>query len=401
MNWVDIVLLVLVALSAVQGLRLGAAVQVLAYGGFWLGLFVGLELAPALIRHLHGQFSKTLVAAAVVLGCAALLGGLGRLAGSRSSALLHRLRLGPVDSAVGVVVGIAATLLAAWLVAPLMSNSSFPTLAAGFQESSIVRAVDSVLPSPQGLLSRIETYLSADGFPVVFAGLPPSLSPPVSVPPDTSPEVAAAVRDDGPSTVKIEGQGCGVIQEGSGFVVAPGLVVTNAHVVAGIASPQVIDYGGGHHGAVPIWFDPELDVAVLRVTGLHVPVLHLDDGPVVPRGSTGAVLGYPGGGPFTFVSAGVRTSFRASGLDIYGRHQTLRTVYELEATVRPGNSGGPLVYESATPGDPLDNTVVGVVFARSTVNGDVGYALATPAVAADVQQAERTDRAVSTEGCAP
>jgi S1-C subfamily serine protease len=165
--------------------------------------------------------------------------------------------------------------------------------------------------------------------------------------------------------------------------------VTNAHVVAGIRSPQVVD-SSGTHGASAVLFDPELDVAVLRVPGLVEPGLHLDD-QLVGRGTTGAVLGYPGGGPFTADPAGVMAAFQATGLDIYGRSQTVRMVYELDAVIRPGNSGGPLV---DTRGD-----VLGVVFARSTTNGEVGFALASPAVLSKVQQAQSSASTVSTGPC--
>lgn len=398
MNWVDVVLLVLVAVSAIHGLRLGAAMQVLSFGGFWLGLFLGALLAPSLVGLVHSSLSKAFVALVVLLGVASILGGIGRVLGSRSSVALRRMRLGAADSALGVAVAVVATLLAAWLIASVLVNSRFTGLAQGIHESRIIRAVDSVLPGTPAVFSRIESFLASEGFPVVFSGLPPETAGPVSVPPTTSPIIAAAVASAGPSTVKIVGEGCGVIQEGSGFVVAPDLVVTNAHVVAGIARPEVVDQSGPH-ATEPIWFDPELDLAVLRVPGLTDPALKVDDGPLLGRGATGAILGYPGGGPFTYRSAGVMAAFEARGYDIYNRNQTTRSIYDLSAVVQPGNSGGPLIYESADRADPLNGEVVGVVFARSTVNPDEGYALATPAVVSDIRQAESDEHAVSTGGC--
>ena len=399
MNWVDLVLLVVVALSAVQGLRLGAAMQVLSYGSFLVGLVLGVLLAPSLARLVHDRTGKFVVAAVVVFGVAAAVGAAGRLLGSHSSIALRRLRLGPLDSGLGVAVAVLATLVASWMVSSVLVNSRFPQLDAGIAGSRIVRALDSVLPNPPAVFARIQTFFSANGFPTVFAGIPPVTSGPVSLPPTTSPIIRDAVAAAEASTVKIVGEGCGVIQEGSGFVVAPGYVVTNAHVVAGIAHPQVQDASGAILDTSTMLYDPELDVAVLRVAGLNAPALRLDSGPVVPRGATGAVLGYPGGGPFTYGSAGVMAAFRATGFDIYNRNQTDREVYELDAIIRPGNSGGPLVYESASPTDPLNGSVIGVVFARSTSDGNVGYALATPAVAAEVQQAEVARSPVSTQGC--
>ena len=182
-----------------------------------------------------------------------------------------------------------------------------------------------------------------------------------------------------------------MIQEGSGFVVAPDYVVTNAHVVAGIAHPYVLD-SHGRHAASAMLFDPNLDIAVLWVPGLPDPAVRVDTG-LVGRGTTGAVLGYPEGGPFAYGAAAVQAVFQANGLNIYGNAQTVRTVYQLSARVEPGNSGGPLV-------EP-DGLVVGVVFARSTTDPGVGYALATPKVLEDGRagEAEPTNRPVSTGAC--
>lgn len=387
MNWVDIVLLVLVAASGVHGLRLGAAMQVLSFGGFWLGLFLGALLTPPIDHHFHSTAVKTLVAAVVVFGMAGLVGGLGRLLGAHSSSALQRLRLGPVDSGFGAVVAVGATLIATWLVASMLVNSRYTSLDAALENSRIVRAMDSILPSPPAVFSRIESFLAQEGFPVVFTGLPPQTLGPVTLPSDAA--VRSAVTSAGASTVQIAGTGCGVIQEGSGFVVAPDYVVTNAHVVAGIAHPFVIDSTGRHATDVML-FDPELDIALLRVPGLPERPLSVDT-QYVDRGAQGAVLGYPEGGPFTAGPAGVEALFKATGLDIYGHNQVTRWVYQLSAQVLPGNSGGPLV-------EP-DGLVVGVVFARSTSAQNVGYALATPAVLSDVHAGESRTAAVSTGSC--
>jgi S1-C subfamily serine protease len=190
--------------------------------------------------------------------------------------------------------------------------------------------------------------------------------------------------------VKIVGEGCGQIQEGSGFVVAPGVVVTNAHVVAGIPDPMVEDDAGSHTTRV-VSFDPAYDLAVLRVVGLGEHPLALDPSDV-PRGTQAAVLGYPGGGPFRVAAAGVMAEFEAEGRDIYGQGLTVRNVYEIQAVVRPGNSGGPLV-------EP-NGEVVGVVFSRSTTNGDIGYALTSAGVLSRVQRASSSSGTVGTGHCA-
>jgi S1-C subfamily serine protease len=294
-----------------------------------------------------------------------------------------------------VAVAVVATLVAAWLVGSFLANSRFMSLDAAVDRSHILHAMDRLLPPVPSVFSRVESFLDSEGFPVVFAGLPPEAAPPVSLP--TNGAVRAAVVRAERSTVQIVGAGCGVIQEGSGFVVAPGLVVTNAHVVAGVDRPVVLD-GMGHHAATAVLFDPRLDLAVLRVPGLNDPALPIDTAPV-GRGTSGVVLGYPEGGPFDYRPAAVAAAFQATGLDIYGKTQTLRQVYQIEAVVQPGNSGGPLISSGDASQHIPDGQVIGVVFARSTINPDVGYALAMAAVKADVNRVGPSSPPVRTGAC--
>jgi S1-C subfamily serine protease len=398
MNWVDVVLLVLVAIAGIHGLRLGAAIQVLSFGGFWLGLFIGALLVPSLVGLVHTTASKTIIAAVVIFGMAGIVGGVGRFLGFHSNVALRRIHLGPVDSAAGAVVAMFATLVAAWLVAGILTNSRFTSLNSAVAKSHILRATDKLLPAPPTIFSRIESFLESKGFPVVFAGLPPEVAPLISPPSNSA--ISPAVAVAAPSTVKIEGSGCGVIQEGSGFVVAPGLVVTNAHVVAGISHPFVIDQYGDHPATAAL-YDSRLDIAVLRVPGLRDPPASLLGGSALAgRGNTAAVLGYPEGGPFRAVPAGISDAFEATGLDIYDNATVTREIYELDAVVQPGNSGGPLIASGDVAEGIRDGTVVGVVFARSTTDAAVGYALALPAVNQDIALAESSDSTVATGTCA-
>lgn len=387
MNVIDFVVLAAVVLAAVQGLRLGAVVQVLSFGGFVAGLFLGALLASITVTWVHGQSSRSVVALVTLLGVAAVCGTVGRIVGNLAFGVVHRGIIGMIDSALGLVVAVIASLLVAWILANTFVNSSSLSLNASIDRSRIIRSLDSILPAPPSLFSRVQSFLSAEGFPPVFAGLAPASAGPVNLP--GSAQLQQAAARDGSSTVKIVGEGCGQTQEGSGFVVAPRLVVTNAHVVAGIDRPMVQD-ANGYHATTVVLFDPSYDLAVLRVDGLSERALSLDPGQV-SRGVQAAVLGYPEGGPFTAVAAGVLAQFQAEGRDIYGQGLTVRNVYEIQALVRPGNSGGPLVEPN---GD-----VIGVVFSRSTTNSDVGYALTSPGVLARVQQAESATGAVSTGTC--
>ena len=387
-DWVDLVLVLLVLGAALHGVRLGAAIQVMSFGGFWIGLLIGAALAPFLAGTVHSTVAKAIVSLVVVFGLAALVGGVGRQVGVRLWRVLRRAKLAAADAGLGAIIASAATLFAAWLIASILVAAPSAAVASQVNNSAILRGLNGVLPGAPQVFSRIESLINTSQFPLPFAGLPPQLTPPVALP--ASPQVQAAARVAEPSMVKVEGYACGDVQEGSGFVVDPHLVVTNAHVVAGVSQPIVYTEDGARADAVTVYFDPHFDLAVLRVPTLEEPSLPIDSS-LVGRGATGAVLGYPENDPLTAVPAGVMSSFVANGPDIYGQGTTSRQLYELQAVVQPGNSGGPLVSPSGV--------VLGVVFSRSTTDTDVGYALASPGVLSRVQQAEGDTTAVATGAC--
>jgi S1-C subfamily serine protease len=388
-NLLDLIILVGVAVAALNGFRRGAALQVLVYAGLLLGLFAGAVLAPRLARLFSSPLTQAAVALIVLLALAGIGDAIGWYAGARVWALARRSVLGPADSAAGSVVAVVALLLATWYIGVNLANGPFPQLSSEVRGSAIIRGLDAVLPEPPSLLTEVRSFLNRFGFPEVFAGLPPAPAGPVKGPTKGQAAAAAAAADQ--STVRIEGAGCGGIVEGSGFVVGSNYVVTNAHVVAGIDAPKVQQQNGGSEDGVVVLFDPKMDVAVLRVAQTPGTPLRLD-GQDVGRGADGAVLGYPGGGSLTVVPAAVRRELTAIGRDIYGRSTVERTVYELQAVVRPGNSGGPFVL--------TDGDVAGLVFAASTTDSHVGYALTSREIQPLVQRAEGRTRPVSTGVCA-
>ena len=215
MNLVDLVVLAIVALAAVQGLRLGAIVQVLSFGGFWIGLYLGALLASVTAKWGHSQSSRTAFALVTLLGVAVLCGVVGRIIGNLAFTKVHRGTLGTVDSVLGVVVAVVASLLAAWLLANTLVNSSSLALNSSIDRSRIIRSLDNVLPAPPSVFSRVQSFLSAQGFPPVFAQLAPASAGPVDLPGST--QLNEAVFHAGASTVKVIGDGCGQIQEGFGL----------------------------------------------------------------------------------------------------------------------------------------------------------------------------------------
>lgn len=386
---VDIVLVVLLVAAAVHGLRLGALVQVFTFVGFVLGLTCGALLAIAIGSAVHSPPVRQVLALGLVMGLAVVCGIAGRVVGGWTHVAVRRHHLGKVDSALGVGVAVVAVLISSWLVANVVAgNSRYLWLDSAVQRSDILRSVDSVLPPAPSIFSRVQSFLESEGFPAVFAD-PLSAPNAAGVPTPSRTEAQRIATTAAFSTVKVVGDACGYQQEGSGFVVGRGLVATNAHVVAGEPQTQ-IQMGALTYRATVVLYDPSFDMALLRTSAPLGPVLTLDT-QTVPRGTQGAVLGYPEDGPLTVAPAGVTAYVEAEGRDIYGNGLVTRSFYSIDANVLPGNSGGPLV--------DAGGQVVGMVFSRSTVYSGVGYALASPGVLARVQQGEHRTAAVGTGGC--
>jgi S1-C subfamily serine protease len=390
-DWVDLLIIGLLLLAAVHGLRLGALIQILTFGGFWLGLWLGALVWTNLLKTPHDSTTRAILIIALVLGTACGLGYLGRVIGTYSNISLRRHHLGNVDAALGVGVAVVAVLLSVWLVAAVISspNSRFASLDAAVNRSDILHSIDRILPQTPSIFNDLQNFLNNQGFPQVFSTLTPPSTP--NVAPPTSAQTRSLSDPAVFSTVKILGTACTNEQEGSGFVVGPGLVATNAHVVAGEGSgnTQVL-VGGTAYGATPVYFDPSFDLAVLRTSAPLGPVLTISSS-LVPNGTQAALLGYPEDGPLRANPATVSEEVTAIGKDIYNSGSVTRGVYALAATVLPGNSGGPLM----GPG----GQVIGVVFSRSTVYSNVGYALTSPGVLSRVQAAEQHHAAVSTGSC--
>jgi S1-C subfamily serine protease len=389
-DWVDLLLIGLMLLAAVHGLRLGALVQLLTFGGFWIGMVLGTLVWVPALSFIHDNTVRAVVTVAVVLLTGSGFGFIGRVIGTYSNVTVRRYHLGAIDSGLGVMVAVVAVLLSSWLVASVISspNSRFTWLSTAVARSDILHSVDQVLPQVPSVFTDLQNFLANSGFPQVFSTLTPPSTGPVATP---APAATQALADPAIySTVKVLGAACGNEQEGSAFVVGKGLVATNAHVVAGEGYTEVV-LGGTPYKATPVLFDPNFDLAILRTSAPLGPVLHIDPD-LVARGTQAAVLGYPDDGPLNIGSAGVTAEVTAVGKDIYNQGSVTRGVYALDADVRPGNSGGPLVIAGGE--------VIGVVFSRSTVYDNVGYALTSPGVLARVEQAERQETPVSTGKCA-
>ena len=390
MDLLDLFLIAIIVLAAFSGFRRGAVLQILTFGGLLVGLLVGAAVAPSFAKLAKDPSTQALIALISFLAIAAVGDGVGWMIGSRLYAVARTSRFGALDAAGGSVVAVVAVALAIWFVGLNLAAGPFPSLARQIRGSAVVRGLDHILPPPPSLLAQVRRFLDRFGFPEVFAGLPPAPGGAVRGPNQT--QANRAFQKAARSTVRVVGRGCGGIQEGSGFVVSPHYVVTNAHVVAGVSNPQVqIQNGGNGQPGVPVLFDPRVDIAVLRVANQPGPVLRLLPHEVA-RGAVGAVVGYPGGGTLTGVAAANRRVLDAVGKDIYGRHTVTRGIYELQAKVHPGNSGGPFIL--------VNGNVAGLVFAASTTDPGIGYAITSTEARPDVNSGVGESRSVSTGPCA-
>jgi S1-C subfamily serine protease len=381
----DVLLLLLLALSAWGGYRRGAMLQVTGLVGLVLGFVIGIWLAP----HVADLVRSDLAKAGAALGTVLLLGAAGDAVGSVLGIKLRRRALGTrfktADAVGGSALSVSALVLAIWFLGINLAAGPFPSLARALQRSAVVRAVDAALPPPPVLSAQLGNVLDIIGFPDIFTGLPPLPADPVPQP--TRGLAARAARDARPSVVLVSGPACDTILQGTGFVVADDLVLTNAHVIAG-GSPRV-EWEGQSFPAVPVLFDDDLDAAVLRVDGLDAPALTLM-ATELERGAGGAVLGFPRG-RYTELPAATRRALDATGRDIYSGDEVHRRIYELQVTVRPGNSGGPFVL----PG----GRVAGVIFGASVTGDELGYALTSPRLIPLVERAAGRSDAVGTGRC--
>ncbi len=394
---VDVLLAVLLLSYAVTGYRQGLLVSTMSLVGFLSGGALGMWLLPQLLQRWNGVGDNVLWHTVLLVFGVFVMASIGQgLAVSAGTRLRRQVRLKParvVDSFLGGVASLVAISILVWFVAGAVRGGAPAPLARAIGSSRILQTIDQAVPAQTTqLFAGFRTLLDREGFPRVFDGVQVEPIPSVASP---SPAVTASrgVAAAGASVVKITGlaAACNRGQEGSGWVVSPGRVVTNAHVVAGMASPRVRVQGAGRsYDSRVVVFDPQRDLAVLDVSGLRAPALR--EGDQLGRGDGAVVAGFPLDGPYRLDPARVRTVLSARGSDIYGAPGTVREVYSLYARVEPGNSGGPLLSR--------DGRVVGIVFAKSLDDASTGYALTLREAAPVLDAARAATAPVGTGGCA-
>ncbi len=353
MGAVDLIVIAWVAVSALLGARRGLVANVLGLAGFAVGALIGARLAPHL---LHGGSHSTWVPMASMIG--ALVGGSIAQAATGSAAVIVRGRMvhGPlrmVDTAGGLIAGAALGLAVAWLAAIVALAQPSLGLRHDVQDSMVLPDLLRAVPADT-VLNALARF---DPLPAI-----PSIADRALPPPDPSVLHSASARRDRASVVRIEGNACDLAIQGSGWVVRPGIVVTNAHVVAGERHAAVEVPGGPTLDGYPVAVDAGNDVAVLRVPGLRARPLRLSPRP--PDGGAAILIGYPENGPLTAVAGRAGSPVTALAPDAYGRHVHARTVVPLRGVLRHGDSGGPVVNRAGQ--------VVAMMFAADEGGGVAG-----------------------------
>jgi len=359
----DLALILTLLSYLIYGLRNGFLVTLGGIAGFAAGAVAAFFAVP-IVSDLVGDPGWRLTAIIAATVALMMLGhGLGTMIGRRIRSVVKPSPLRFVDRVVGGGVNVAVSALVMSMLAFSISALGVPMVSQQLADSKVISFIDGVTPTPlKASLAQLRSAVIGDGIPTLFEGIG---GQPVPVP-DASTDTPALNRASA-SVLKIAGTAyqCGQNQTGTGFVVSAGRVVTNAHVVAGVPEPVVEVPGGGALPGRVVYFDSQHDLAVLAVDGLRSAPLQLSSN--LPAGSQAAFAGYPHGGPFQSKPAAIRDIATVLVPDIYGNNAAPEDVYRLAGDVQPGNSGGPLL--------TTDGQVAGVVFAKSTSENSLGFAI--------------------------
>ena len=392
MNLLDGLIIVVALGFAVSGYRRGLSWVSFSVAGLVVGLLIGALLAPWLAgKFIQGNpKSKATLAAAILLSTVLILQGVGTAIGYRvRKATLEKMdpSVATFDSILGSVLAIGALLASTWFTALTFRDTPYTAVSTQIQNSQIIRKIAGIAPPLPRALAQVGNVLHGASIPNPFSGLAPVLAP-IAVPPSAD---TPGIRRAAKYTSKVLADSCG-IEAGSSWPLGNDYMITNAHVVAGARRVKVEPPDGRSLAATVVLFDPETDVAILKVPGIGFPAL-ARAGDIPQRGQLGAVIGFPEGGPEVIAPAAIKGVEPVDTQDIYGDKHITRQIEILAASVIPGDSGGLVV--------DLDGTVIGLTFATSQVDpGKEGYAVSIPQINEDIVTGLTLTASVSTQGCA-
>ena len=389
-QWLDIAIIGVALIAAISGWRSGALGSLMSFIGVILGAIAGVMLAPHVVGMFQSPRAKLFAALFLILALVII----GEVAGVvLGRAVRGSIRSGPVrvvDSLVGVALQLVVVLVAAWLLGSPLTTSNQTNLAGAAKGSKIISEVDKYAPEwLRAVPKRMSALLSTSGLPDV---LEPLRTPAPTVDaPDASLADSLVVGKSRSSVVKIRGvaTACQKVLEGTGFVIAPNRVMSNAHVVAGSDSVSVEAEDGKKYDATVVSYDPNADISILDVPNLPLQPLQFAEEPA-KTGTDAVVLGFPGGGDFVATPARVREIIELSGPDIYKTTTVNREVYTIRGLVRQGNSGGPMINRAGQ--------VIGVVFGAAVGDNDTGFVMTTNEVSRQLAKIGNTAK-VPTGAC--
>ena len=385
---IDVLVVVVAAAAVVWGAARGILRTLGAIAGLLAGGAAALVVMPIVSTRVVAPGWNVAAAAAAGIALVALGTALGEAIARAVRRPVHRAGLGAVDRLLGGAAGLVVSAATVLLLAMSVGSFGVPGASQAVASSATLRFLSGVVPAPaEAALARLRSLAIEDGIPTLLdaAGAGGAEVPDADA--DTPALRAAAASVP---RINTNAPSCGAASSGSGFVIGPGSVMTNAHVVAGARDVVVTAPGGFPRPARVVYFDPAADIAVLAVDGLEAPPLPFATTPAV--GETVFFQGYPYGGPFTSRSASVLATGPTPTLDITGRQPVTRSVTSIAGVVEPGNSGGPLL--------TTDGAVAGMIFARSETSTNAGFALAMEELAPVLAEAPGLSAEVPTGACA-
>lgn len=390
MNFLDWILVVLVAAYALSGYWQGFVAGAFATVGLLLGGYLGIWAAPKLLGNQSPSLWVSLGALFIVIAAASIGQACFQYAGVRVRDAITWQPMRVLDALGGSLLSAAAVLVVAWALGVAISGAQINGITPAVRGSSILAKVDKIMPAPADrALGAFNDVVGTSFFPRYLEPFAQERIVEVGPGPKrmiTDPDVVRA----GKSVVKVRGaNSCGRGVEGTGFVFHRGYLMTNAHVVAGVSDPNVIVNGNAQKAQV-VYYNPKVDVAVLHFDSSGMRKLPFDT--TAKANDPIAVLGYPEDGPFDVQPGRIRAQQRLRSPDIYGTGTVIRDVFSVRGLIRPGNSGGPIV--------DSEGDVVGVVFAASVTDSDTGYALTADQVDDLGAAAVGKTQPVSTGACA-
>ena len=389
--YLDLILIALAIFILVSGWRRGLFVSAFSL----VGLILGAWLGRSLIDFVNGASTTTSLTRTALSAATLFIGiGVGSAAGGfvgkriRNSLSWSPIRL--LDNLSGAVLSLTAWAIVFWLLATTLLAAPVSSITNVVSQSKVLNALEQYMPTViRDGVESVRIYVSDSGLPEGIANV---LLAPAVEPPDPTLVDSPAVIASLDSVVKVEGTApeCSTRLTGSCFVVGPDLIITNAHVVAGVDNPTVRVKGKGKAFAgTVVYFDPARDVALIRTNDFPSVALRISE--PLSRGDDAVVAGFPGGGPLALIPARVRSVSNSKGTDIYGKAPVTREIYSVSADIKQGDSGAPMF--------AMDGTVAGLVFASSATDSQTGYALTAKEFMVGVEIASTATQAVDTGEC--